>query len=128
MGETQRDRMSNAIRGRQSGVAKSRVGDREIYPVFGEIFEQELRARNRIHHHSRFEDVAIDRVFLTALMSQGREDKGWQHEHMVAYRKVVREWAQRVRQRGLKMDEFLEAVAGATLSTCIFLTPEQPLQ
>jgi hypothetical protein len=40
----------------------------------------------------------------------------------VAYRKFTREWAQRVVRRGEKMNEFLEAIARATLSSCEFLS------
>jgi len=93
---------------------------------FEKTFDQELRARNGVHHDSRFEDIAIDRVFLTESISLNDRDRGWKREHMVAYRKVVSEWAQRVRVRGSKMDDFLEAIAKATLSTCSFLKPSQP--
>lgn len=94
--------------------------------LFEKVFDQELRARNSVHHDSRFEDIAIDRVFLTESISLNDQDRGWKREHMVAYRKVVGEWAQRVRVRGSRMDEFLEAIAKATLSTCAFLKPSQP--
>jgi hypothetical protein len=35
--------------------------------LFEQVFDQELKARNKVHHHARFEDIAIDRVFLTEL-------------------------------------------------------------
>jgi hypothetical protein len=88
---------------------------------FEQTFSQELRARNYIHHHSRFEDIAIDRVLITDSISMDGDKKGWREEHLAAYRKFTREWAQRVIQRGKKLDEFLEAVAGATLNNCKFL-------
>ena len=90
--------------------------------LFEKTFDQELRARNSVHHHRRFEDIAIDRVFLMESFSTGHEDKGWRQEHFTAYRKLAGEWAQRVRQRGAKMDEFLEATAAATLANCSFLS------
>lgn len=94
--------------------------------LFEKAFDQELRARNGVHHARRFEDIAIDRVFLTEAISLNDQDRVWKREHKVAYRKVVGEWAQRVRVRGKKMDEFLEAIAKATLSTCTFLKRSQP--
>jgi hypothetical protein len=94
--------------------------------LFTKTFDQELRARNGVNHHNRFEDIAIDRVFLTESIFLNDKGRGWKREHMVAYRKLVSVWAQRVRVRGSKMDEFLEAIAKATLSSCIFLTPGQP--
>jgi hypothetical protein len=90
---------------------------------FDRAFDQELRARHSVHHDSRFDDIAIDRVFLTDVMSTSRtEDKGWKTEHLAAYRKLANEWARRVRRRSQSMEEFLEAVAGATLSNCSFLS------
>jgi hypothetical protein len=88
---------------------------------FERTFSQELRARNGIHHRRRFEDLAIDRLLLTDSISIGRPESGWREEHLAAYRRSTREWAQRVIERGKKMDEFLEAVAVATLNGCTFL-------
>lgn len=99
----------------------------KLIKLFETEFDQELRARNGVHHDRRFEDIAIDRVFLTEVISLKDRDRGWKREeHMVAYRKVVGEWAQRVRVSGSKMDVFLEAIAKVTLQTCIFLKPSQP--
>jgi hypothetical protein len=90
--------------------------------LFERTFNQEIRSRNSINHHNRFEDIAIDRVFLTDSISIQRDEKGWKQEHLAAYRKLTSEWAQRVVERGKKMDEFLEAVASATLMSCRFLS------
>jgi hypothetical protein len=94
----------------------------EFIRLFERTFDQELRARNYIHHHNRFEDIAIDRILLTDSISMGQDEAGWRQEHLVAYRKFTREWAQRVVRRGEKVDEFLEAIARATLSSCRFLS------
>ena len=91
--------------------------------AFDRMFGQELRARHSVHHQQRFEDIAIDRVFLTDVISTNRtEDRGWKKEHLAAYRKLANEWARRVRRRSQSMEEFLESVAGATLSNCSFLS------
>lgn len=91
--------------------------------LFEDVFEQELRARNKVNHHGRFEDIAIDKVFLTDVFSLSDDKKGMKQEHLAAYRKAANEWAKRVRTRGAKMDEFLEATAEATLAVCGFLVP-----
>jgi hypothetical protein len=40
---------------------------------FDKLFDDELRARNSVHHHQRFADAAIDRVYLaTALFTRSR--------------------------------------------------------
>jgi hypothetical protein len=91
--------------------------------TFDKMFDQELRARNSVHHHERFEDIAIHRVFLTDVISINQtEDRGWKGEHLAAYRRLANEWARRVRRRSQSMEEFLEAVAVATLSNCKFLS------
>jgi len=94
--------------------------------TFNKVFDQELRARHGIHHHRRFGDVAIDQVLLTESLSEIHPEKGWKREHLTAYRKLSRQWARRVRLRGAKMDEFLEAIAVATLATCNFLSALLP--
>jgi hypothetical protein len=86
---------------------------------FDREFGRELRARHSVHHWQRFEDITIDRVFLTEIIST--DDRVGKREHLAAYRKLANEWAWRVRQRGQRMDQFLEAVAEATLANCSFL-------
>jgi hypothetical protein len=90
--------------------------------LFAKVFDQELRARNRVHHLGRFEDIAIDKILLTSSFSENHGEKGWKREHLTAYRKVANEWAERVRRRGDKMDEFLEEIARVTLDHCSFLS------
>lgn len=89
---------------------------------FGQVFDQELRKRNQIHHERRFEEIGIDRLLLTGSLASNPEDRGWKREHMIAYRMVTSQWAQRVRRRGAQMDQFLEATARATLESCSFLS------
>ncbi|MDP2621789.1 MAG: hypothetical protein Q8P46_16710 [Hyphomicrobiales bacterium] len=103
------------------------IGD--FIKKFDKIFEHELRERNLAHHHRRFEDLATNQVLLTGVISAGDPDKGWEREHLTAYRELSNEWVQRVRCRGAQMDEFLEAIAAATLATCSFLSallPDEP--
>jgi hypothetical protein len=89
--------------------------------LFDKVFDQELRARNKVHHHERFSDIAIDKVMLTDIFSVDERKRAWKLEHLAAYRKVANEWSNRVRVRGAKMEEFLEATASATLTVCNFL-------
>ncbi|AHL32344.1 hypothetical protein CD58_05320 [Pseudomonas brassicacearum] len=90
--------------------------------VFDKEFDGELRARNSVHHHSRFEDAAIERVFLTHVVSTGPSGNGWKAERQAAYRKVTQEWVARVRKRASKLEEFMEAAAQLTLNSCDFLS------
>lgn len=88
---------------------------------FERAFDSEIRARNGIHHHGRFEDLTLDRIFLTESIATSREDAGWRREHNADYRRLSKEWAERVRQSGIRLDKFMEEVARATLATCDFL-------
>jgi len=88
---------------------------------YEKVFYRELKERNGVHHHERFSDIVIDRLFITGALSTAPPDRGWKEEHLRAYRKATREWVVRVRRRAAVLDQFLEAVAQATLSTCPFL-------
>jgi hypothetical protein len=88
---------------------------------FAKEFDQEIRERNQIHHFEKFADLDIERVFLTGMHDMVYPNGGWKAEQRAYYRKVAKEWAQRVRDRGARLDEFLEAVAEALLRGCPFL-------
>ena len=120
-----KERMKRYFQAIKSVEPNHRLEIGKFVKLFEKEFDQELLARNQVHHYSRFEDIAIDRVFLTETLSVSHEDKGWKQEYLVTSRKLAREWAQRVRRRGAKMDEFLEAIANATLSACHFLASSQ---
>jgi hypothetical protein len=90
---------------------------------FEREFDQELRARNSVNHHRRFEEIGIERIMLVESILQNRDSIAWRRQHLRFYRKAVGEWVQRVRAHGSQLDEFLEAIAEATLSACTFLTP-----
>lgn len=90
--------------------------------LFEAVFEQELRARNRVHHHGRFEDIAIEKILVTDMASIGNTKDGWKRRHYAAYRRASVEWSERVRARSARIDDFLEATAEVSLTVCGFLT------
>jgi hypothetical protein len=93
---------------------------------FDREFNQELRERNNINHHSRFEDIEIDRVLLMDTL--GLKHESWIKERNVGYRKLVREWSQRVRVRAARMDEFLQEISKFTLDQCEFIAVDKTTQ
>jgi hypothetical protein len=118
-----RERLKKYLNSVTEVVSNGRFKVGPYIKAFDRVFDQELRARHSVHHHERFEDIAINRVYLTDVISTGRtDDGGWRREHLVAYRKLANEWAQRVQRRSQLMEEFLEAVAEATVSNCRFLS------
>jgi hypothetical protein len=90
--------------------------------LYEKEFDQELRTRHRVHHNSRFEDIAIDRVFLTESMAADPKQFGWKRRHLADYRTVTKQWILRVRQRGARLDEFMEAIAGSVIASCPFIS------
>jgi hypothetical protein len=80
---------------------------------FDKEFDSEIRARNTVHHHERFDDLGLSRLFLNETIIKQAEQK--------EYRRLANQWAARVRKRSPKVDEVVEAVADATLQTCAFL-------
>jgi len=105
-----------------------RIDIGKFIKLFDKEFDGELRARNSVHHHERFGDQAIDRVFLAHIVSTGRSGDGWKAERQAAYRKVTREWVARVRRRASMLDQFMEAAAQLTLSSCEFLSDPVPTE
>lgn len=89
----------------------------QFIKIFDREFDRELRARHGVHHGARFVDVAIDRLMVVGLSAGAFSKK----EEAAHYRKLSREWAERVRRRGAKTDEFLESLAKFTLAVCKFL-------
>lgn len=91
---------------------------------FDKEFENEIRARNSVHHHEAFDDVAISRIALLELIepSGGRDTRKQMYQSL--YRKTANEWALRTKRRSTDLDMFVEAVADALLKTCPFLIVE----
>lgn len=96
-----------------------------VLKSFAKDFAQELRARNSIHHHERFDDGAIHGIGLALMM--GYSDKvgpGWRDVANRGYRRTSAEWAARVKRRSKMVESYLEAVAGSMLDMCPYLKPD----
>ncbi|MDX9684330.1 hypothetical protein QMK56_22860 [Pseudomonas protegens] len=118
-----RERLKNYLRALDASLPSHQVEVGKYIKLFDKEFDQEIRARNSVHHHQRFTDQSIDRIFLTHTLSRVPTGIGWKEERERAYRKVTREWVARVRSRAAKIEEFLEATSAFALSHCGFLSP-----
>lgn len=92
--------------------------------AFAKDFRQELTVRNSIHHKSHFEDLILERVSITGLIS--RSDAGtieplWNIVHRQAYRQMQKEWTERIRRRSQRARVYLDAVADAMKKHCAWL-------
>jgi hypothetical protein len=90
---------------------------------FDKEFDYELRARNRVHHHESFDDIGINRISITGMLSDSNvvQSNIWRWQHKTAYRKFSKEWSLRARHRALRMQVFVEAVALGILTAAAFL-------
>ncbi|MGN7936661.1 hypothetical protein ACTJJ2_19050 [Pseudomonas sp. 22447] len=116
-----RERLKKYLNALIVAAPKKNVDVGGFIKLFDKEFDGELRARHSVHHHERFEDQAIDRVYLAHVVSAGQPDNGWKAERQMAYRRLTKEWVSRVRKRASKVDEFMEAAAQLTIESCDFL-------
>jgi hypothetical protein len=74
--------------------AKRRLDPGPLIKAFDKEFREEIRERNGVHHHNRFEDVAIDNLFLLTMMSKNSLlDVAWKPRTDAAYQRSSKEWA-----------------------------------
>ncbi len=101
-------------------VGLDKLTTKELLKYFDETFKDELRERNQIHHHRRFECLSIDSLMLHELdlLKQPHYNKTRVNN---LYKKICKEWVDRIRRKSDYMDRFLEAIANVTLSHCEFL-------
>lgn len=96
----------------------------QVLKSLAKDFDQELRARNSIHHHDRFDDGAIQGIGVALMMGYGDElSPGWRDVASRGYRRSSAEWAARAKRRSKMVETYLEAVAGAMLNMCPYLKP-----
>jgi hypothetical protein len=104
-------------------VIPRKVDAGSLIRQFNNDFDQEIRERNQIHHHDRFDDIVIDRIGLEGMMAQVADgDRGWKSEQRITYRKATKEWADRARRRSSRVREYLSAVGEIVTRECKFLT------
>ena len=105
----------------------TRVDGGPMIKAFDKEFDQEHRARNGVHHHNRFEDVAIDNLSLLAIGALDAETgHNWKRRNDAAYRKASRIWAARVVRRSRVVESYLDMAAMVVLSNCAFLSDLAP--
>jgi hypothetical protein len=111
-------------------VIAQRVDVGVLIKLYAKDFRAELKERNFIHHHSHFDDIAIDKIgLLNLIASEDKEkgvDRGWRSEQEAAYRAACKEWSERARRRSDRVGAYLEAVAQIMLDRCHFL--KEPIQ
>ena len=116
-----RERLKVLSKAVKSAVPDHRLDFGKFIKKFDKEFDQEIRARHGVHHHEAFDDVAISRIALLELTDPSDSREPRKRAYQSHYRKTANEWASRTKRRSKTLDEFVEAVADALLSTCPFL-------
>jgi hypothetical protein len=123
-----RERMKrclNTVNSSLDGASKLVVG--AVLKTFDKAFDQEIRARHRVHHFGAFDDLAFDTISIARLMAKSETvGLGWEFVADKNYSTAAREWSQRVIRRSKVVALYLEAVAEAMLTHCTYLQQEAP--
>lgn len=94
----------------------------DLIKHFGKYFKAELKERNSVHHHDRFEDIRLDNIAIIYTAASVKEGRPHLKKRMrSSYREATREWAQRVRRRSTDVEAYLDRVASLILRHCAFL-------
>ena len=119
------ERLKKLSKAVKSAAPNSKLDFGKFIKAFAKEFDQEIRARHRVHHNEAFDDVAISRIGLLELVasSDGRDLR--RQEYQSHYRKTAKEWAERTKRRSKDLDQFVEAVAVALPKACSFLSAEK---
>ena len=96
----------------------------KVIKAFDRTFDAELRERNSVHHHTRYDDIEIQKLSLANMMAFARDDKPWKWYRQRTYRQISRDWVKRVQSRARLIYQFLEEVSRA-LDTCSDFLPEK---
>lgn len=96
---------------------------------FSQEFEAEIKERNKLHHHRQFDDIMLSKIGITYLMSQSIGDANhdllrqvWRLEHKAAYREAQKEWSERAKKRGQRLDAYTGAVGDFMVQNMSWLT------
>jgi hypothetical protein len=118
-----RCRIKTTLTALRAACPDNRLDVKKFLRAFDKEFDCEIRARNRVQHHASFDDVEINRISITELLSKETnvQRNFWRGQHAFAYRKFSREWGLRARRRAVEMQLFVEVVALGILTEAGFL-------
>lgn len=119
-----RERAKNLLNAVNKISVERKIDVGRFMKAFDKFYDSEIRERHRVHHVARFDDIQINKVWLTQLMAQSdQKSRGWESQHRSTYRAASREWAERVKRRSATLEQTQEAIANGILECCSFLVP-----
>lgn len=118
-----KERMKACLNAINSVIAPVRLDVGAVMKQYEKIFRTELKQRNLIHHHYRFDEITLDRIGFEGLMAYAKHPaEEWRSLQRTTYRRVSREWAQRAKRRSSDVRSFLSVVGNALVEHCEFLS------
>ena len=109
-----KDRLKKYLTTLKSQVPGLEVGS--AIKQYNRIFEQELKARNAIHHKEQFSDLTIEKIFLNEKMLTNLAVRDYE------YRRATGFWIREIQSTVLILNQIVEAVAKATIERVPFLS------
>jgi hypothetical protein len=108
-----KNRLKETLNRLRAVCPHSKVHIGKTLRAFEKGFEQEIRIRNSIQHHQPYGDVAIERISLARLLASGESarSKGWERQHLTAYRKFCSAWSRRARDNAEIVEALIDSVA-----------------
>ncbi|WP_395444038.1 hypothetical protein [Caulobacter sp. UC70_42] len=101
-----------------------------IIKQFEKTFDSELRARNSIHHHQPFDDIALHRLTISGLLATHNHEMSarWKNGHEIYYRRFCKEWIERIDRRSKIVAAFLNIISEVVIVEATFLKIDTAIQ
>ena len=109
-----KDRLKKYLNTLKAQVPSLEVGP--VIKIYSRILEQELKARNAIHHKERFSDVTIEKIFLKERVLTDLAVRDYE------YRRATGFWIREIQSTILRLNQIVEAVAKTTIEGVSFLS------
>lgn len=93
----------------------------KLIKQYDKEFDQELRERNLLNHHTQFSDVTITKLGLIAILEDREIPFPFLDQSYVEYRRVCRIWIKRIQGRTKSVKRYLIAISEHLSEHCEFL-------
>ncbi|QQL51211.1 hypothetical protein [Mucilaginibacter ginkgonis] len=84
-------------------------------------FSYELKERNLLNHHSRFSDIALNKLGIIKILEEEDTKLAFLESSNVEYRRICRLWVKKVQTRSEVVKKYLVAITEHLTRYCGFL-------
>ena len=93
----------------------------KLIKQYDKRFKNELKERNLLNHHTKFNDIELNRFNLVTTMEEAQLPLPFGDSSHAEYRRICRGWIKTVRSRSAVAQMFLVKISEFLLETCDFL-------